>query len=396
MKSTIVALLCLLYGSIAFTAPASLARHSNAAGSSRLFSSTQTEVERLRAAAKKARDDYEKLSKEIGKEISSSGDAKSNVTPVVESKNLSVDEVKALASKIDFSSGDATSQIDKLDSLVDSGELSLWKSAVRRGPTSGTSSMSMLIPFSVTLETLERRSDGRVTAEALGIGGEGDVSFEDFQDVTIAVVLGSTILGILSLAVLPDNIGATFTYLFALIPVGFVAIGSTSPGIIAAAIKASRGEREDTENQRDRVCRHEAGHFLCGWLCGLPVKNYNVNDETGVACVEFHTSGIAVGQELSEESIANLSVVAMSGSVAEILAFDNAKGGENDLLELQNCFKKSSEFIGAAKQQDLTRWGALTSYNLLKSNMGKFDLLVDAFKQKKSLNDCIAVIEGSK
>ena len=214
--------------------------------------------------------------------------------------------------------------------------------------------------------------------------------------MTVAVVLGSTLLGILSLAVLPPNVGATFTYLFALIPIGFIGIGSTSPGIIAAAIVGARSTKEDDETRRERICRHEAGHFLCGYMCGLPVKEYSISPDTGVACVEFHTSSTSVaGRELGDDEISALSVVAMSGSVAEIMEYGKAKGGENDLLELQNCFAKSKEFIGAAKQQEITRWGALTSYGLIKANLNKYEGLVNAFKANKSLSDCVAIIEGS-
>lgn len=352
------------------------------------MSDTQTEVEKLRAAAAKAREEYEQLSKANGKEVN-----KGTAAATVEVKNLSVNEVKTIADKINFGAGDAASQAQALDGLVDSGDFSLWKSAVRRGATSTTSAMSKLVPFDVSLGALETRTDGKVTGPALGIGGEDDVSFEDFQDLTIQVVLGSTALGIASLALLPDNVGATFTYLFALIPIGFIGIGSTSPGIIAAAIKGIRGESADDSDQRERVCRHEAGHFLCGYLCGLPVKNYAIADTTGVACVEFHTSG--VGKDLTDDEIAALSVVAMSGSVAEIMEYGKANGGENDLLELQNCFRKSKEFIGAAKQQELTRWGALSSYSMIKSNMKKYEALVQAFKENKSLSECVSVLEAS-
>lgn len=350
---------------------------------------TQSEVEKLRAAAAKAREEYERLSKEMGKEVTSSGDVTDVRSGKVQPKNLSVDQAKSIASNIDFKSGDANSQIMALDNLVQSGDFSLWKSAVRRAG----SSMSMLVPFPVSLGNLESRTDGKVTGESLGVGGEGDVKFEDFRDLTVAVVLGSTLLGILSLAVLPPNVGATFTYLFALIPIGFIGIGSTSPGIIAAAISGARSTKEDEVTRRERICRHEAGHFLCGYLCGLPVKEYSVSPDTGVACVEFHTS--SAGRELTDDEIAALSVVAMSGSVAEIMQYGKATGGQNDLLELQNCFTKSKEFIGAAKQQDLTRWGALTSYGLIKGNLSKYEGLVTAFKENKSLSDCVAIIEGS-
>ncbi len=364
---------------------------------SQLFVSS--EVEKLRAAAAKAREEYERLSKEMGKEVPSSGTTTTDTTTSISKKNLSFDDVQALAKSIDFY-GDATLQSATLDNLINSGDFSAWKSAVRRGPRATSSSMSLLVPFPVTLQALEKRTDGKITGPSLGIDGEGDVKFEDFRDLTVVVVLGSTLLGILALAVLPPNVGATFTYLFALIPVGFIGIGSVAPGIIAGAITASRGKgSEDADVKRERICRHEAGHFLCGYLCGLPVKSYEINADNGVACVEFHTTaGTATEQQqqkLSDDDIAILSVVAMSGSVAEIMAYGKASGGQIDLLELQNCFRNCKTFIGAAKQQDLTRWGALTSYSLIKSNMNKYEGLVNAFKSDKSLAECVSIIEGT-
>merc|ERR1711990_704146 len=167
---------------------------------------------------------------------------------------------------------------------------------------------------------------------------------------TLGVTLGCSILGVLALAFAPPNIGATLCYLFALIPIVFLGIGSTAPGIIAGAIASLRGTKEERDQQEDRVCRHEAGHFLCGYLCGLPVRGYSTND-LGVPCVEFYpsTEGEAMGRELSSEEIAIMSVVAMSGSVAEALEFGEAKGGESDLLELDGLMRRSADFIGAQK-----------------------------------------------
>lgn len=392
-KATAAALLSLFALSNGFNLPVNnvLTSTSNRIHSSHLSMSGETEVEKLRRQAAKAREDYERLSKEMGKDVNTK--AVSVGAPV--KKNLSIDEVQAVAESVNFGTGTAATQSQALDNLVDSGDFSLWKSAVRRGPTSTTSAMSLLVPFAVTLGTLEMRTDRKVTAESLNIGGDSDVKFEDFQDLTVAVVLGSTLGGIISLAALPENIGATFCYLFALIPIGFIAIGSTSPGIIAGAMVASRGgSKEDADAKRERICRHEAGHFLCGYLCGLPVKNYEISSDTGVACVEFHTNS-ATTPKLTSDEIAALSVVAMSGTVAEIMSYEKATGGENDLLELQNIFKKSDDFIGAAKQQDLTRWGALTSYSLIKSNKSQYEGLVEAFKSKKSLSECVSIIEGT-
>ena len=251
---------------------------------------------------------------------------------VPEVKDISNAEVASISSSIDFEGGDATSQTERLDQLVKSGDFTLWKSAVL-----GASSLRT---FPVSLDFLSSRTGDQITGESLGISGEMDVSLDDFKDATIAVTLGSTILAIGSLAVLPPNVGATFCYLFALIPIAFIAVGSTAPGIIAAAIASTQGTADDKEQREDRICRHEAGHMLCGYLCGLPVKNYEITD-TGYPCVEFAPTGEgdATGRELGQEEIAALSVVAMSGSVAEALSLGDAKGGENDLLELQSLFQ---------------------------------------------------------
>lgn len=349
------------------------------------------EVAKLRAKAQKARDEAAALSKELGKDIEteSSGPA----APVA-AETLSKDKAVSLASAVDFDAGDAASQSSSLDALVDSGDFTLWKAAATGA--AGTTSPAPLRPYAVSLNFLEQRSNGKLTGETLGVSGEMDVSLDDFKDATIAVTLGSTVAAIASLIVLPENVGATFCYLFALIPVAFIAVGSTAPAIIAGAISSLQGNADDDAAREDRICRHEAGHFLCGYLCGLPIKAYSADTETGFPCVEFHPSaeGEAAGRELSAEEIAALSLVAMSGSVAEVLSFGQARGGENDLLELSGIFRRSKEFIGAQKQQDLTRWGSLAAFNLIQGNNDKYEALVEAFKEKKSVADCVAAIEA--
>ena len=331
----------------------------------------------------------------MGKEITDtpkkSQSSSLQAASAVEKKSLSAEEVLSVTANVDFFNDDAVIQTQKLDALVASGDLSLWKSAA--SPTS-----TALRTYPVTLNFLESRSDGKLTAKALGVGGEDDVSLDDFKYATLWVTGGSTLAAVGSLAFLPDNIGATLCYFFALVPILFLGVGSSAPGVIAGAIQATRGGNDDEEARNDRICRHEAGHFLCGYLCGLPIKNYEITD-TGFPCVEFHPSSemsvATANKEFSREEIAALTVVAMSGSVAEALKFEQARGGDNDLLELDGLFRRSKEFLGAAKQQDLTRWGALAAYQLLKANIDTYEKLVVAFREKKSVAECIAFIEGN-
>ena len=292
-----------------------------------------------------------------------------------------------MVADIDFEGGNAVEQSEKMKSMLDEGALALWNSAERE---------QMLRTFPVSQDFLSSRTGGKVNGDSLGITGDGgEVNMDDFKYATLGVTLACSVLGVAALAFLPENIGATVCYLVAVIPVLFLGIGSSAPALIANVIANVKGTADNEEQRFDRICRHEAGHFMCGYLCGLPVKAYSVLD-SGVPCVEFHPSqeGAALGRELKSTEIAALSVVAMSGSVAEILSFGNAKGGENDLLELDALFRRSEEFVGAQKQQDLTRWGALVAYQLLTNRMEKYQEVVEAFKEKRSIADCVAVIEG--
>lgn len=348
------------------------------------MSNVEDEVAALRAAAAKAREESDALMRAMGKETTKTPAASSPVAV----KARTYEELLEVTASVDFTNGNAATQKAGLEALAQEGDLVLWNAAAK-----GSAGLTSQRPYPVSLDLLERRSDGKLTGEKLGMGGDKDVSLEDFQDLTIGVVVGSTALAIGSLALLPENIGSTFCYLFALIPVLFVGIGSTSPGIIAAAIVAVRGSESDKVKREDRILRHEAAHFLCGYLCGLPIKQYSITD--GFPCVEFFPSGEedAGKREFNAEEIAALSIVALSGSVAEVMEFEQARGGENDLLELNNMFRRSKEFIGAQKQQDLTRWGALASYQLLKANAKIYERLVGAFKKQKTVAECIAVIE---
>mmetsp|Transcript_15097 Transcript_15097/g.17238 ORF Transcript_15097/g.17238 Transcript_15097/m.17238 type:complete len:410 (-) Transcript_15097:114-1343(-) len=356
------------------------------------MASVEDEVAALRVAAQKARDDASRLSKELGKDEVEEESTKTQ-TVVKEPETLSPNQIKDLVSAINFENEDAQSQVSKLSGLSESAKLGLWNAA--RTSSANTNSPAPLRPYPVSLNFLEQRTGGKITAESLGVGGGDDVTLDDFKYATLYVVGGSSIAGVASLAFLPENIGAAFCYLFAIIPILFLGIGSTAPAAIAGAIASVRGTSDDQSVKEDRICRHEAGHFLCGYLSGLPVRSYQIND-LGFPCVEFYpsTDGEAMGRELSQEEIAIMSVVAMSGSVAEALEFGEAKGGQNDLIELDNLYKRSKEFIGAQKQQDLTRWGALASYNMIISNKDKYESLVSAFREKKTVSECIAAIEG--
>lgn len=238
---------------------------------------------------------------------------------------------------------------------------------------------------------LEQRTG--LTPAALGLD-EGEVNLDDFKYATLWVFGGSSVAAILSLAVLPPNVGQTLCYLFALIPIAFLGIGSTAPAAIAgaiASIKGSGDQEDENVSAQDRVCRHEAAHFCCGYWCGLPIRGYSV--EEGVARVEFAVANSKYGNT----EIAALTVTALAGLVGEAIQWQKVKPGSAnaDLLQLEMVFRQSADFLGAQQQQDLTRWGALMASLLLRQNEKAYEKVVEAFSRQAPLEECIALLEES-
>eukprot|EP00548_Thalassiothrix_antarctica_P015229 CAMPEP_0194176906 /NCGR_PEP_ID=MMETSP0154-20130528/10772_1 /TAXON_ID=1049557 /ORGANISM="Thalassiothrix antarctica, Strain L6-D1" /LENGTH=380 /DNA_ID=CAMNT_0038891291 /DNA_START=49 /DNA_END=1191 /DNA_ORIENTATION=- len=348
----------------AFTSPCRITRGKGLS----MSQSAEERIAELRAAAAKAREDAARLSAELGKPIVED-------SVLAQQRSMSTSDIQSKIKTISFETDSAGSQTEKLDELVSAGDLTLWKAAAK--------DMGMRT-YPVSLQFLDKLTAGKVNGDSLGITGEDEVTLDDLKDATIAVVLGSSALAVAALALLPQNIGATVCYLIALVPVVYVGIGSTSPGIIANVIASTRGTEKEKGDRFDRICRHETAHFLCGYLVGLPVKDYSIL-ESGIPCVEFHDSfkGEIGSREYTQEEVAALSVVSMSGTIGEIMEYGSAKGGDNDFIGLQNVFRKSEEFIGAQKQQELTRWGALTAYQLLAKYEEKYGELLGALRAKK-------------
>jgi hypothetical protein len=324
---------------------------------------------------------------ELGKDVTTTV-PKQNALKAPGTTDVDPEVLTASLKDIDFS-GSATEQVMSLNRLREDGIIQLYKSATVAAGSGDLRS------FPVSLQMLENRS--ALTREKLGIGAE-EVSLDDFKYATLWVTGGSSLVGVASLAFLPENVGATVCYLVALIPILFLAIGSTAPAAIANVIASVKGGDDSGVSKVTRVCRHEAAHFLVGYLCGLPIAEYSTTD-VDIPSVAFHDTAegpVTAQRELSEDEVNALTVVAMSGSVAEAMEFGSAKGTNSDLMALENVFKRSKIFLGAAKQQDLTRWGALTAYRLLTANKSQLDKLVQAFERKRSVSECIRIIEQYK
>lgn len=247
--------------------------------------------------------------------------------------------------------------------------------------------------YPVSLQMLEQRSG--LTPASLGLDGDSSgVDLDEFKYATLFVTGGSAVLGVAALALLPPNVGAAVCYLVALVPILFLAVGSTAPQLIANAIVSLRGGNggETGVSQSDRVCRHEAAHFCCGYWCGLAITGYSTTDP-GKPRVEF---GVAPSERrgYSATQVAALAVTSLGGSVGEALAFGMASGAAQDLMALQQIFQRASDFYGAAAQQDVTRWAALTAAQMLRQNSDKYEQIVQALQRQASVGECVKLLES--
>jgi hypothetical protein len=236
---------------------------------------------------------------------------------------------------------------------------------------------------------LEQRTG--ISAEIFAQAQE-DVNLDDFKYATLYVLGFASVGGVAALAWLPPNVGATVCYACALLPILWLGLGSTAPGLIAGGIKSIKDQSSSdttSDNATERTIRHEAAHFCCGYWCGLPIQTYDVSS-SGNARIEFAVDNNAY----SASTVNALLVTGLAGLVGEAMEYGNAKGASQDLMLLDQVFRQAQEFYGAQQQQDLTRWAALTAAQLLKGKQEQYNEIVQAFRRTATLEECIGILES--
>ncbi len=209
-------------------------------------------------------------------------------------------------------------------------------------------------------EGAEVPTEARVRAYT-GIDGARDllsreeVGTDELGAFTAAVFVASAVLAVLSGVVVGGNFGASLTYVFAVLPIVFLGVGSSSPGVIVALYGAIRGSAADDAPRRRR---HEAAHLVAGYRLGLPVASYDAASD-----VAFYDESGRVAK--SRDDGERLAAVALAGAVAECDAFGDARGAQGDFAALQRVFDAVEPRLSPAEQQAATRRGVLNAYAVL-------------------------------
>jgi hypothetical protein len=227
--------------------------------------------------------------------------------------------------------------------------------------------------------------------DATQIGRPSDTN--DFNFI-VAVTLSTSVLALVVGATLPGDWGAFGSYLIGGISLATLAVGSTAPGLLKVAI--DRFARVNPE-YRQRIAKHEAAHFLVGYMLGTPVAGYSLG--LGTAHTDFLEAKLerkVYGRiAIKEETMLPLACISMAGVAAEAMAYEEVQGQEADLRDLQRILNKCEPKLSDAAQQAVTRWAVWQAASMLKRHQKSFDALTEKMSQGATVEECLQAIEAA-
>lgn len=152
---------------------------------------------------------------------------------------------------------------------------------------------------------------------------------------------------------------------------------------------------------RDRILRHEAGHFLVAYLMGIPITGYTLSaweafkqGQPGVGGVTFDTADLASDTPDIRQLLLNIdrfSKVCMAGIAAETQIYGSTEGGTEDRQKLREFLtavgRPTNEF------QLRERLAIRQAQTLIQENWESYEALVAAMKQRATVAECCQVIQ---
>ncbi len=152
---------------------------------------------------------------------------------------------------------------------------------------------------------------------------------------------------------------------------------------------------------RDRVVRHEAGHFLIAQQLGFEVTDYSLSaweafrkGNGGQGGIQFDASEVdrtmAQGGEASTQMLDRLCTVWMAGIAAEQLEYGVVEGGEDDRFTMAQALLELK--LPATSVTNKQRTATLRAKNLLEENQAAYKALVAALESRATVGECYAAI----
>jgi hypothetical protein len=142
-----------------------------------------------------------------------------------------------------------------------------------------------------------------------------------------------------------------------------------------------RLSRSNDETEKERICYHEAGHFLAAYLAGITTEDYTIDGS--------RDSGLSI---LPDKVITgNALICAMAGCVSESLRFGDCSGGEADI----GIALSALDLAGIKKKEQVAylRWGLLKALSLLRLYRDALDEIALKMNEDADLEELVAIIE---
>lgn len=143
---------------------------------------------------------------------------------------------------------------------------------------------------------------------------------------------------------------------------------------------------------RERILRHEAGHFLVAHLLGIPVTGYTLSAWEALRQGQPGQGGVMFDDQLTSglpgQLLDRYCTVWMAGGVAEALTYDRVEGGNDDLQKLRSVLTQLRQDW---RQQE--RSSVLQARALLQQHWSTYEALVEAMQRRASIGECVQAID---
>lgn len=154
-----------------------------------------------------------------------------------------------------------------------------------------------------------------------------------------------------------------------------------------------------SDDHRQRIAHHEAGHFLIAHILDIPITGYTLSaweafrqGQPGRGGVSFDTQDLDKQLQqgkLSAQTVDAYCTVWMAGIAAEQLVYGTAEGGDDDRQNLRILW---SQFRRPQHEGDIkARWSLLKAKTILERHQNTYEQLVQAMIRRSPLEECLAI-----
>ena len=148
---------------------------------------------------------------------------------------------------------------------------------------------------------------------------------------------------------------------------------------------------------RERVIRHEAGHFLTAYFLGIPITGYTLSawealkqGQPGLGGVMFDTSKLSEASKSGEMRLIleRFCTVWMAGIAAESLSYGKAEGGDEDRQKIREALK-----LSGLQAQQKENFALLQAKSLIEKHRNSYEALVKAMEKRAPVEECCRMIQ---